>query len=495
MMDATAVPLRPVRRPPRARSHLARLIGPVATPVTMFVLTLVLAIAHQGKLLELLYTPMSFAIAYYLYRRHPAHYLGFVCWLFFLTPEVRRLADFFNGVFNPKSPIMVAPLLAAMLSGLALLTHYRSLGQRRAAPLLLVMAGVFYGYVVGLVNAGVAPATYDLVNWLFPALIGFRLVTTWREYPAYHRVLLKTFVYGTFAMGAYAIFQFIDPPPWTAFWMLASGMVVDGQAVPFGMRVSSTMNSAGPFANTIMTGILISLAARGRLAAGAVLTGVPALLFTSVRAAWGGALVGLIYPFAMLDGRSRVRLIACVITFAGLCMPLMLINEVSQRLDSRFDTLAHLSQDQSFRERAGFYDTFISTAVSDISGVGLGMTGLSTRLGSGAPKGGVGFDSGVMQVPYVLGWPGTLLYATGMLVMLWRAFMASFARAHDRFAISGAGVAAAILSMMVFIDTLQALPGAFYVIGVLMPVIGLRHAREGQARARAAQPARARAAR
>jgi len=31
-------------------------------------------------------------------------------WLFFLTPEVRRLSDFFNGMFSDRSLIMLAPV-------------------------------------------------------------------------------------------------------------------------------------------------------------------------------------------------------------------------------------------------------------------------------------------------------------------------------------------------------------------------------------------------
>jgi hypothetical protein len=483
MNRTAALPLPRTRAHPKASSLASRVAGPVGMQVSLLVVTLVLIVAHQGKLLELAFTPMTVPIAWRLYRRYPAHYLGFVCWLFFLTPEVRRFADFFNGSFNPRSMIMVAPLLAAAISGMAVFTHYRMLGQRCAAPLLLIMTALLYAFLIGVVRAGIAPAAFTLCGWMFPTLIGFRMIVTWQEYPAYHRVLLKTFVYGTFVMGAYGVIQFVSPPPWDAFWLISSGMESDGLPVPFSMRIPSTMNSSGPFGIAIMVGLLMSLAARGKMRAAAAVVGVPALLFTSVRAAWGGWTIGLLYPLAMLDGRSRVRLIVGVVAFAGICMPLTMIDEIATPLIKRVESFQNINDDSSYRVRENFYKNFLFTALSDISGEGFGMTGIGTKLADDPTKVNVVFDSGLMEVPYVMGWPGTLLYATGLLTLIWRAFAASYARKRDRVAISGVGTALAIFSMMIFMNTLQAAGGMFFMIGVVMPVIGLRYSRAMNAHA------------
>lgn len=479
MIHASGLPLPRAARDAGARPLAARLIGPVALPVGMFLITLVLIVAHQGKVLELSFSVMSTGIAIYLYRRYPAHYLGFVCWLYFLTPEVRRFADFFNGAFNPKSPIMLAPLLAAAISGLSVLAHHRMLGQRRALPLMLMLVAVFYGFVIGLVRVGLAPAVYTLVGWILPVSIGVHLIATWQEYPVYHRVLLKTFVYGTFLLGAYGIYQFISPPPWTVFWMIGANMgTSEGTPVPFGLRISSTMNSAGPFAITIMTGLLMSLAARGKTRLASVAVGVPALLFTSVRTAWGGMVIGLIYPLAMLDGKSRLRLIAGVICLVGLCMPLTMIDAISGRLMTRLESITNLSNDNSYQARSVFYTNFASIALTDIAGQGIGSVGLGAKLADDPTQVSGSIDSGLVEVCLVMGWPGTLLYATGVFVLIWRAFVASLAQSKDRFAISGVGVALSIFAMMVMSNTLQGEPGMLFVIGVLMPVIGVRYARQ-----------------
>jgi hypothetical protein len=214
----------------------------------------------------------------------------------------------------------------------------------------------------------------------------------------------------------------------------------------------------------------------------ASLVGVPALLFTAVRSAWGGTIVGLIYPIAMLDGRSRMRLIAGIIGCVGLCLPLTTIDSVSEHFLARLDSIRHLSDDNSFQSRSGFYKVFLSIAVTDIAGQGLGMTGGGTKLAADPNQtAGLSLDSGLMEIPWVMGWPGTLLYLTGVVTMMWRAFVASFSRKKDRFAISGVGVANAAFAMLLFFNTMQSLAGMVFFIGIVMPVIGLRYARETRA--------------
>jgi hypothetical protein len=464
----------------RGTRHALR--HPLRLPLLLFGATLGLILLHQGRAVELFFPAGAFGVALLLYRRSPAHYLGFVCWLFFLTPEVRRLADFVDGSFNQQSPIMVAPLLAVALMGLTLVKHVAVFGQRRAAPLLLIVIALLYAYVVGFAQAGPAAATFTLINWLYPVMLAFYMTVTWRHYPDYHRVLLKTFIFGGLLMSLYGLLEFVSPMPWDAFWLIASKMESEGQPVPFGMRISSTMNSCGPFAVTLMTILLMSLAARGkaRIVLGCV--GIPALLLTSARSTWGGFTIALIYSLAMLDGKSRMRLLAGVFGLAVMAGPLMMIDQVAEPVMRRFSTIQDIGEDNSYQARAEFYKTFLTSALTDIAGQGLGTTGLGTKLSDDKSASAMAdFDSGLMEVPFVMGWPGTLLYATGVLMLLWRAYRASRSNPTDLLANSGVGVAVAIFSMMVFINTLTAVSGMFFFLGVTLPVISLRYARERQA--------------
>lgn len=453
---------------------------PVSMPVAFFVISLLLPALHLAKVVQLLYPPLALVIAVMYYRRMPAHYIGFLCWLFFLSPEVRRLVDFSSGTFNDQSMILIAPMLAVALTGISLLRNLEALGQRRCAPLVLIVVALFYGFIVGMAQVGMAAALFTLVNWLFPALVGFHLLSTWEHYPEYHRVLLKTCVYGGLVMGVYGVFQYVAPPPWEAFWLIHSKMLAAvGKPIPYGMRIWSTMNSTGPFAITMMYMLVMSFAARGRLRIAMALFGVPALLFTSVRSCWAGVFIGLLYPLLMLDGRSRVRLIASLLGVGVLCAPVMMVDEISSKLTKRFDSMSDISNDNSFQSRAGFYGSFLPIALSDIAGQGLGTTGGGTKLAAdqATKNGGAVFDSGLMEVPFVLGWPGTLLYTTGIFMLMWRAFIAGRARQHDRFALCGVGVAFAIFGSMVMVNTLVSTSGMFFFIGVMMPVIGLRYSR------------------
>ena len=482
--ERRAAPRKPATQTAKSvrRRRSVQLRHPLRLPLLLFGATLGLIVLHQGRVVELFFPAGAFAVALMLYRRSPAHYLGFVCWLFFLTPEVRRLADFVSGAFNQQSPIMIAPLAAVALMGLTLVKHVATFGQRRAAPLLLIVIALVYAYAVGFVQAGPAAATFTLINWLYPVMVAFYMTVTWRHYPDYHRVLLKTFVYGGLLMSLYGLLEFVSPMPWDAFWLIASKMESEGQPVPFGMRISSTMNSCGPFAVTLMTILLMSLAARGkaRIVLGCV--GIPALLLTSARSTWGGFTIALIYSFTMLDGKSRVRLLAGVLGLAVMAAPLVMIDQVADPVVRRFSTIQDIGEDNSYQARAEFYKSFLSSALTDIAGQGLGATGLGTKLSDEkAAAAHADFDSGLMEVPFVMGWPGTLLYTTGVLMLLWRAYRASRRHPTDLLAISGVGVAVAIFSMMVFINTLTSVSGMFFFLGVTLPVISLRYARERHA--------------
>jgi hypothetical protein len=224
------------------------------------------------------------------------------------------------------------------------------------------------------------------------------------------------------------------------------------------------------------------LAGKGKLRIAAAIM-LPALMFTAVRSAWGGLLIGLIYPIAMLDGRSRIRMIAGIVACVAICLPLTMIDEVSKHFTSRLETVQNLGQDDSYQVRVGMYSSFMGRALTDISGQGFGTTGVASKLADTSNVIAV-FDSGVMEVPYTMGWPGSLLYVSGIVLLITRAFAASRARPHDRFGVSGVGIAVAIVAMMLFSNTLSGMTGMFFFIGVLMPVNGLRYVRETEAAAR-----------
>jgi hypothetical protein len=462
-----------------APNRAKRKDNPVLMPVGLFGATFLLILVRQGHLLQIFFPVGSLCVGALLYRRYPAHYVGFLCWLFFLTPEVRRFADYFNGVFNPTSSIQLAPLLVAALSGLGLLRHCKLLAQRRSMPIVMILLGIIYAYCIGAVRNGPLPATYTMVSWIFPVLIAFHMLITWRLYPDYQRVLMRTFVWGTIFMGIYGIFEFVVMPPWDAFWMINANMSSEGNPVPFGMRVSSTMNSAGPFAVAIMTGLLFTTAASGLTRLSAGVAGFCALLLTFVRGGWGAWVIGMAYTVYTLNGRARLRIIISGLLLLLLLLPLAAVDRIATPILARLQTIGTIQNDSSYNDRAEFYRKFLTVAVTDIAGQGLGSTGQGTKLsGSAAGQENLNFDSGLMEIPYVMGWPGTMLFGGGLIWIFMRALSIGRRMRDDKFVSAGVGVSVSIFALLVFVNTVIGSAGLFFYIGVMLPAMALRHARE-----------------
>lgn len=449
-------------------------------PAGFFGIALLLILAHQGRLLQLFFPLGALCVGALLYRRHPAHYVGFLCWLFFLTPEVRRFADYFNGVFNPTSPIQLAPLLVAALSGLGLLRHCKLLAQRRSMPIVMILLGIIYAYCIGAARNGPMPATYAMVSWVFPVLIAFHMLITWQAYPDYRRVLQKTFVWGTLLMGVYGILQYTLMPPWDAFWLVSSNMTSsEGLPVRFGMRVSSTMNSVGPFAIAILTGLLFTMTSRGMMRLGAGVTGFCSLLLSFARSGWGGMVFGMAYIIYNLDGRARMRVLFSGLLLVLFLAPLTAVDRISEPIIARLQTIGSLQQDNSYNDRADFYRRFLVVALTNVAGQGLGSTGQSTKLSNDAEaEDNLNFDSGLMEIPYVMGWPGTILFGGGAIWIFARALLLARRMRHDKFVSASAGVSFAIFALLIFVNTIIGSAGLFFYMGAMLPVMAVRHVRQ-----------------
>ncbi|MFP3559052.1 glucose-6-phosphate isomerase, partial [Paraburkholderia sp. SIMBA_049] len=421
-----------------------------------------------GTVLTLAFPVLSIAVGFWLYFKAPAKYVGYMWWLWFLSPEVRRLADWSKGAFTPTSLIQVAPLAVTMISGLSLIRFYPVLAQRRGLPVLLVLAGLGYAFMIGVVSSGPLAALYDLANWVYPILIGFHIMAHSRQYPEFRETIINTFIWGMLLMGGYGLVQFFIMPQWDALWMLGSQMNSQGDPVPFGVRVFSTMNSSGPFALAMMGAMVYVMAANHRVRWVAGALGFLSFCLSLVRSTWGGWVIAMLIQLAKSNNKVRIRIVASAVLLVGLCVPLLAIGPVAERMQARLDTIVNLHDDQSYAARNEFYATFAKTAFTDVTGEGMGATGTSTKLSNdGGQLGQYGnFDSGVMNIPFVLGWPGTLLYMSGVIWLLVRALRASFKLRDDKFASASLSLALAIFAMLVFTNSLVGTGGLLLFMGV-----------------------------
>jgi hypothetical protein len=443
----------------------------------LWLITGVLIIAHQGTVLTLAFPVLAIMNGFWLYFKSPARYVGYMWWLWFLSPEVRRLADWSKGGFTPTSLIQVAPLAVTMISGLSLIRYYPVLAQRRGLPVLLTLFGLMYAFLIGVVSSGPLAAIYDLANWIYPLLIGFHIMANTKLYPVFRETIVSTFIWGMLVMGGYGCVQFFIMPQWDALWMIGSQMNSQGDPVPFGVRVFSTMNSSGPFAFAMMGAMVFVLAAQHRVRWVAGALGFISFALSLVRSTWGGWVIALLVQLVKSDNRVRIRIIVSGVLLIGLCVPLLAVGPVAERMQARLNTLVNLSDDQSYAARNQFYAQFAQTAFTDVSGEGMGATGTSTKLSSGndGQLGEYGnFDSGVMNIPFVLGWPGTLLYMSGILWIMTRAVLASFKMKDDKFVSACLSLGVAIFAMLVFTNSLVGTGGLLLFMS-LFSIISAAH--------------------
>ncbi len=356
-----------------------------------------------------------------------------------------------------------------MISALSLLRYYRLLAQRRGLPVLLILLGLVYAFMIGVMSSGPLAATYDLANWLYPILIGFHIMAHTRQYPQYRDTIVNTFIWGMLVMGGYGLIQFFIMPPWDALWMLGSQMNSQGDPVPMGVRVFSTMNSSGPFAFAMMGAMVFVMAATHRvrwIAAGARLL----LVRAEPRALDVGRLGHRAADPARQIEQQGARADHCECGAARRVCACRCWRSARSPSGCRrgSTTIVNLNDDQSYAARNEFYATFAKTAFTDVSGEGMGATGTSTKLSNdGGQLGQYGnFDSGVMNIPFVLGWPGTLLYMSGIIWLVMRAVLASFKLRDDKFVSACLSLSLATFAMLVFTNSLVGTGGLLLFMSV-----------------------------
>lgn len=411
----------------------------------------------MASLVNYAYPTTALVVGLWLYGTRPALYLGFTWWIWFVTPFVRRLVDYGIGHFTPTSPVMLAPYL---VTGIAVLTLFRAgkrLARRDHVPFLLLLLGIGYGYLIGLIKVGPMSAIFGALNWLLPVLLALHVYLLPGLAEAHKKIVAKTFAWGVLVMGVYGLLQYVSVPPWDAQWLLDSDMwITMGRPEDGQIRIFSTLNSTGPFAYVLVAGLLLLFSNSNTVGRLAAAPGYFSLLFSLVRSAWGGWFVGLAYLAWRLKGKLRMRLVGLLAVTAMLSIPLFMLAPNTDRATERAATLTNLEEDASFRTRVGIHRRGATAVLRTPIGRGVGAYGPAAKLS----KGGVAsIDSGIFAVVLTLGWIGTLLYVSGLGWLLGRLFRLD-ARLADPFVTSLTAVTFAFMAMMIFLNQLNGVTGA-----------------------------------
>jgi len=413
-------------------------------------------LAHAGSILRITYPLLSFGVGVFLYQRYPILYVGFTWWMWFLTPLVTRLVDFQSG-WDPQRVMMVSPFLVTLLTLKTLFKNLPRACSLDGLPFILSLAGVFYGFMVGLVMNSPAAAVLSLLGWLVPISFGFHLFINWQDYPLYQKNIQRTFFWGLLVVGSYGVLQYVLAPEWDRFWLISSKLTSSaGKPEPFGFRVWSTMNEPAACGFLMLTGsLLLLINKKGFLYIPAAGAGYLCLLLTLVRAVWLGWVVGLFTLISSLKPQIQIRLIIGMMLIAICIVPLIAISPFSESISARFQSFSALDNDTSASDRKNLYSLLLGIALSEYLGQGLG--GIS------------GIDSGFLTVLLTLGWLGSIFYISGIFLLFLKLFQ-GYDYKSDSFASAARAISCGLFMIMPFFCSVISIYGMFFwgFLGVAM---------------------------
>ncbi len=369
-------------------------------------------------------------------------YVQFCLWMWFLSPELRRLVDY-RTAFLESSPLLLAPFLAISISGIVLLRRFRSLARPGGVPFACALLGILFGTVYGLTRYSVVDVGRGLVNWLAPVLFGFFLYEERARFRQLREAFLGAFLWGTLVTSVYGLIQFFFLPAWDEAWMRGLHAGPMGEPFPRQVRVFSTMNAPATLAIYLTAGLLLSFAvlvgsSTGRVSASSFLHSrrpvamlaapfaLLALALTSSRSLWLALLCGVFYLAWALPGRLRLRVAAATLIVFSLGALATQIPGIHDVVTERLKSFATGTSDVSASSRISGHTEALATLSTEPFGEGMGSIdvdhaadGSDDRLGP--------HDSTLLEFLYALGGPGTLIYALGLGFALARIF---FERRH-----------------------------------------------------------------
>lgn len=402
---------------------------------------------HAGSILRITYPVLSFVVGVFLYLRYPILYLGFTWWMWFLTPLITRLADYQSG-WDTQRLMMVAPYLVTLVTLATFFKHLPRSYREGGLPFVLSFAGVFYGFLVGLIMNSPVAATRALLDWLSPITFSFHLFIHWRDYPSYRQNIQRIFLWGVLIVGSYGVIQYVVAPEWDRFWLITSKMTSSaGRPEPFGFRLWSTMHEPAACGYLMMAGGLLLFNSNSSLRIPAALVGYITLLLTMVRSIWGAWFVGLITLLTSLKPQLQMRLIITILVIAVGVIPLTTVLPFADGLTSRLESFSNLENDTSANDRKALYQGLLNVALSEGFGQGLGS--------------GEAIDSGILVILLTFGWFGTIFYLGGIILLLFNLLQGSEGKI-DPFASAARAISIGLIGIIFFGSPTLSIYGMFF---------------------------------
>jgi hypothetical protein len=389
------------------------------TAAASLLLVLVLLLAGNGTLTRLGVPAGAVLVGLALYYRRPIGYLQFTLWTWFVTPLVRRLIDWRTG-FEEHNLVLLVPFLVSAIAGLTLLRERRLAGHVHLTPFFLCIAGILYGFAVGLIRWELHASTaeslggviYGLFMWLAPLLFGLHLYLRWQDYEEQKQAILKSFVWAVLLLGIYGIYQYIAPPVWDRAWLesLPGGYanLSFGRPVPYEVRVWSASNSPGTFSMIMMAGLVMLFGTSSRYKIIFAAVGYLSFLLSMVRTSWLAWLLAMAILVSSYRGAVLRRSVFGLLLLPLVLLPVVFDPQIQVAVQDRIASMQNVNKDDSFQDRTTMYQVVTAELLAEPSGLGLVNSNLSLD--------GFALDSGLLQTALMLGLVGAALFGTGIVL-------------------------------------------------------------------------------
>lgn len=424
--------------PPFENRHKLQTHGALAVFIAITALCIV---GGQGGLLRFIFPALSLGVGGILLWRSKPLYVGFVCWLWFITPFVSRISQY-QGGWSQASAVELAPYVTAGIAVLPLLANPRCFAKYRGLPYVCALVAIIYGLILGLTYLPLFNVLRALLNWLIPVIFGMFVYENRRLYSQFRHAIEKSFLYGLLILGAYGIYQFFYLPDWDRMWMLNVQMNSFGEIEEMKTRAFSTMNAPAIYAAVMACGLLLLFNYKGKLRVIAAASGFIGLILTLSRASWLSLAAGFIYLLLFLGMRERFRLVvaagACIVFLLGIAQ----LPGVREVVWQRIETFTQPGQDVSLSARIVGHERALQQIEQEPWGEGIGST--DTLHNTEGDDDIIGpHDSTLLEFLYSLGWMGTIIYGVGLFLLAVQLFRAG---RGDSFALSAKAILAGFLA-------------------------------------------------
>jgi hypothetical protein len=407
-------------------------------------------------------------------------YLPFLLTLWCIAPGIRRLIDWQVGR-TPLSIVSILPLLA--LLPLLYVVGRKFSSSRIGLPFKTLMYfwlfGFVYALVVALAGGGQMGAIYDFAIFCLPMLVGAWVIVRPASREATFETLTRTLLWLGVFESVYGIYQYVAPLPWDVAYVNNANQVSLGVPEPYGLHPFSTLNSPGTLSLFLAVVILLNLhrlALRRPLPLIAIVGCVATLVLTNVRSAWLAVAVGVVAYLVLSPKRAKAF---GALAAVGLVSVVLLLNAstllgnatITQSLQSRFDSLGNVDEDESVSARRAESNFAMHQGLEEPLGQGLGTVGGAVKLGD-TGAGQLVLDNGYLSRFLEMGVAGFICYVAtlaGGVIFGVRALVLGFTTRNpglQQLAVTSVTVQCALAGLDLSSDYHSGLPGMFFWIAL-----------------------------